>query len=65
VWELSRNGKVVQKGFTTASSGCPERGEWTIAIEDLAPGNYTISALEYSAEDSSLFAIDDKDFVIN
>ena len=65
VWELSQDGKVVQKGFTTASSGCPERGEWSITIEDLAPGNYKISALEYSAEDGSLFAIDDKEFVIN
>lgn len=64
VWELLRDGKVVQKGFTTASSGCPERGGWSITIEDLAPGNYTIAALEYSAEDGSLFAIDDKDFVV-
>ena len=65
VWKLSQNEKVVKEGFTTASSGCPERGQWSIAIEDLAPGNYTIAALEYSAEDGSLFAIDDKEFVVN
>jgi hypothetical protein len=64
VWKLYQGGKVVQEGFTTASSGCPERGQWSITISDLAPGNYTIAALEYSAEDGSLFAIDDKDFVI-
>lgn len=64
VWKISQDGKVVQEGFTTASSGCPERGEWSITIKDLTPGNYTIAALEYSAEDGSLFAIDDKDFVI-
>ncbi len=64
VWRLSQDGKVVEEGFSTASSGCPERGEWSITIKDLTPGNYTIAALEYSAEDGSLFAIDDKDFVI-
>lgn len=64
VWKLSRDGKVMEEGFTSASSGCPERGEWSITIKDLTPGNYTIAALEYSAEDGSLFAIDDKDFVI-
>ena len=64
VWQLSQGGEVVQEGFTTASSGCPERGQWSITISDLTPGNYTIAALEYSAEDGSLFAIDDKEFVV-
>jgi hypothetical protein len=64
VWKLSQDGKVVQEGFTTASSGCPERGGWSIALADLAPGNYRIEALEYSAEDGSLFAIDDKEFEV-
>lgn len=64
-WKLLQDGKVVQEGFTTASSGCPERGQWSITITDLTPGNYTIEALEYSAEDGSLFAIDDKEFVVN
>ncbi len=64
VWQLSQGGKVVQQGFTTATSGCPERGQWSITISDLAPGNYTIAAVEYSAEDGSLFAIDDKEFVV-
>lgn len=64
VWKLTQDGKVVDEGFTTASSGCPERGDWSITIKDLAPGNYTIAALEYSAEDGSLFAIDDKDFAV-
>jgi hypothetical protein len=64
VWKLSQGSKVVREGFTTASSGCPERGQWSITIGELASGNYTIAALEYSAEDGSLFAIDDKEFVI-
>jgi hypothetical protein len=63
-WKLSKDGKVVQEGFTSASSGCPERGQWSITITDLTPGNYIIEAVEYSAEDGSLFAIDDKEFVV-
>lgn len=64
VWELSQDGKVVEEGFTTASSGCPERGEWSITLKDITPGKYNIKFLEYSAEDGSLFAIDDKDFLV-
>lgn len=64
VWKLSQNEKVVREGFTTASSGCPERGDWSISLADLEPGEYTIQALEYSAEDGSLFAIDDKGFLV-
>jgi hypothetical protein len=65
VWKLSQNGVVVKEGFTTATSGCPDRGDWSISFEDLEPGEYTIQALEYSAEDGSLFAIDDKTFTIS
>lgn len=64
VWKLSQDGKVVQEGFTTASSGCPDRGDWSISFKELKPGDYTIQVLEYSAEDGSLFAVDDKKFTI-
>lgn len=64
VWKISQGGKVVKEGFTTASSGCPERGEWSVSIEDLKPGDYLFQALEYSAEDGSLFAIDNKEFTV-
>ena len=64
VWKLSQDGTVVQEGFTTASSGCPERGDWTISLKELKSGEYTIQVLEYSAEDGSLFAIDDKKFTV-
>jgi hypothetical protein len=64
VWKLSQAGKVVEEGFTTANSGCPNRGDWNIPIKDLKPGDYTIQVLEYSAEDGSLFAIDDKKFTV-
>ena len=64
VWKLLQGDKVVQESFTTASSGCPERGDWSITLEDLAPGEYLFQVLEYSAEDGSLFAIDDKRFIV-
>jgi hypothetical protein len=64
VWKLSQAGKVVEESFTTANSGCPNRGDWNISIKDLKPGDYTIQVLEYSADDGSLFAIDDKKFTV-
>lgn len=64
IWRLSRDGVVVKKGVTTATSGCPDRGDWRISFLDLEPGNYTIAALEYSAEGGSLFALDDKKFSV-
>jgi len=64
VWKLSQAGKVVEEGFTTANSGCPNRGDWNISFKDLKPGDYTIQVLEYSSENGSLFAIDDKKFRI-
>jgi hypothetical protein len=64
VWKLFQDGKVVQDGFTTATTGCPDRGDWSISFSDLKLGEYTIQVLEYSAEDGSLFAIDDKKFSV-
>jgi hypothetical protein len=64
VWKLSQNGTVVQESFTSATTGCPDRGDWSISFNELKPGEYTIQVLEYSAEDGSLFAIDDKKFRI-
>jgi len=64
VWKLLQDGKVVKEGFTTASAGCPTRGDWTISLDELKSGEYTIQVLEYSAEDGSLFAIDDKKFTV-
>jgi hypothetical protein len=64
VWKLFQNGIALKNGFTTATAGCPDRGNWSISLENLEPGEYTIQVLEYSAEDGSLFAIDDKQFTI-
>jgi hypothetical protein len=64
VWKLLKDGKVFKEGFTTATSGCPDRGDWNISFENLEPGEYVIQAVEYSAEDGSLFAKDDKKFIV-
>ena len=64
VWTLLKDQEVVDEGFTTAAAACPERSSWKISLPDLNPGEYVIEAKEFSAEDGSLFAIDDKTFVI-
>lgn len=64
VWKLLQGDTVVKEGFTTATSGCPDRGDWSISFDNLEAGQYTIQAVEYSAEDGSLFAIDDKKFTV-
>jgi hypothetical protein len=64
VWKLMQGDTVVKEGFTTTTSGCPDRGDWSISFDNLEAGEYTIQTLEYSAEDGSLFAEDDKRFTV-
>jgi hypothetical protein len=64
VWKLLQGDTVVNEGFTTATSSCPDRGDWSISFDNLEAGEYTILTLEYSAEDGSLFAKDDKRFTV-
>ncbi len=47
--EISQNGKVLQRTFTTASAGAPELGEWTKVVT-LEPGNYRVDAFQESME---------------
>ncbi|MFM7013424.1 MAG: GerMN domain-containing protein, partial [Actinomycetota bacterium] len=40
-WKLTSNGQSIASGSVTASSGCPERGDWSVELpKDLAPGEY-------------------------
>lgn len=64
VWMLWRIESLEKEGFATATTGCPDRGSWSVVFEELLPGEYTFQALEYSAEDGTLFAIDSKKFTI-
>lgn len=63
-WRLSKSGKVLKEGSTSASNACPERSSWVVSLGELPGGSYTFEAIEYSAEDGSLFAIDDKNFFV-
>ncbi len=64
VWTLLKDGQMIDEGFTTAAAACPERSAWKVSLPELESGRYTFEAKEFSAEDGSLFAIDDKTFVI-
>jgi hypothetical protein len=64
VWELSQNGIQIDRGFTTAGAACPQRSKWIVELKELAAGSYEFAAIEYSAEDGSLFAVDSKRFEI-
>ncbi len=55
-WELKRGNTVVNKGNTTASSGCPQQGSWSVDLGTLPVGAYTFRAFELSAADGSLRA---------
>ncbi|MEO8829981.1 Gmad2 immunoglobulin-like domain-containing protein [Lapillicoccus sp.] len=53
-WQLRQGAAVVRKGFTTASSGCPQQGSWSVDLGTLAPGDYTFVGIESSAADGSV-----------
>ncbi|MEO8363471.1 MAG: Gmad2 immunoglobulin-like domain-containing protein [Ilumatobacteraceae bacterium] len=59
-WSVSRNGKIVRQGATTAGGAAPAWTPWSVAIGGLAPGEYQFAAMEYSAMDGSLVAQDTK-----
>lgn len=63
-WRLSKDGKVLKEDSTTAAIACPDRSAWSITLDKLDPGSYKFEVVEYSAEDGSLFAIDDKNFTV-
>jgi len=52
-WQLKKGGAAVKTGVTTASSGCPTRGTWTVNLGALAPGSYTFRMFEVSMQDGA------------
>jgi hypothetical protein len=58
-WQLRSRDGVVEEGFSTASIGAPERGEWT-ATTTAPPGDYELWAFETSAKDGSVTWLDTK-----
>ncbi len=63
-WELRSGGSVVTSGHTTATSGCPERGEYTVALGVLRPGDYQIRVWDVSMQDGSIHAEQVMPFVV-
>jgi hypothetical protein len=60
LYEVLTGSSVVQSGFTTAEEAAPARAPWSVTLAALAPGDYTLRAMEFSAEDGSLVVQDTK-----
>ncbi|HEX3004793.1 MAG TPA: Gmad2 immunoglobulin-like domain-containing protein [Angustibacter sp.] len=63
-WQLLREGQQVSAGHTTATSGCPQRGTWSVDLGALAPGTYTFRAYEAPASDTGPDREDTRTFVV-
>jgi hypothetical protein len=64
-WQLKKSGAAVRSGTTTASSGCPTRGTWTVNLGVLASGDYTFRMFEVSMQDGKgLVAETSKPFTV-
>ena len=50
-WQLKKSGAALKSGTTTASSGCPTRGTWTVNLGALAAGDYSFRMFEVSMQD--------------
>ncbi len=50
-WQLKKTGAAIRTGTTTASSGCPSRGTWTVDLGVLATGDYAFRMYEVSMQD--------------
>lgn len=56
---------VVRSGRTTATSGCPQRGTWSVQVAGLPAGAYTFRAYELSAKgDGSYEGLDTTTFIV-
>lgn len=53
-WVVERDGRPVRSGSTTASSGCPVLGSWSVTLPALPAGSYVFHARELSAQDGSV-----------
>jgi hypothetical protein len=62
--DVRRNGKLVKRTFTTASTGAPGRGTWKKTVLLAVPGTYVIEAYEASAKDGSRTFIDSKTIAV-
>ena len=64
-WQILRNGGLMKQGSVNATAGAPERGTWSVTVDGLTPGPYTVRAYEVSAKDGSITFEDDKAFTVS
>ena len=64
VWTLLKADQPIMNNYTTAETACPERSNWSVDLGELEKGEYRFKVEEFSAEDGSLFAQDDKVFTV-
>jgi hypothetical protein len=48
---LDADGRILEEGFVTATTGAPERGTWEWTVELTTPGSYTMVAAESDPSD--------------
>jgi len=65
VWTLLIADQPILNNYTTAETACPERSNWSVDLGELEKGEYRFKVEEFSAEDGSLFAQDDKVFIVD
>ncbi len=53
-WQVLRGTAVVAEGNAMASSGCPDRGDYSFTTGALSPGSYTIRVWEVSMKDGGV-----------
>jgi hypothetical protein len=63
-WELTKAGKVLDSGGTTAATACPDRSDWKLDLGNLSPGNYELKVSDLSAKDGSVIFADTKSFTV-
>lgn len=64
VWTLRKGGVVLKSAPATAETSCPDRSNWKVELGELEAGDYSFTVEDFSAEDGSLSAKDDKNFTI-
>ena len=65
VWSIERDGTQVRGGSTTAGEAAPAWAPWKVHVAGLAPGEYVVTAAEYSPKDGSLVVRDTKEIRVS
>ena len=64
-WQLWSKSHKIDGGSTLAAEACPATAPWEVELGLLDAGTYVFKAMEYSAKDGALVALDTKTFVVD